>query len=389
MEAKGVTFDSGPVSRDVVVVGGGIVGSAVAYHCAVRGLDTLLVDRADDGNATDAGAGIVSPATSSRTGSAPWFRFAVEAADYYPELVESLREEHDGPVGYDRPGILAIAAEPAAVDAFETAVERIRERQDRLEAPPEGTIETLSPDEAGELFPPLGPVERAFRYEDAGRVDGRTFADALVQAGEARGLDVRRRSVDRLCVDDEGVEGVRTAGRRVDAESVVVAGGAWSPAFADQLSLEIPVEPERGQIAHLSVPSGVDDWPMVSAFRGHYLVPWPDGRVAAGATRERGTGFDPRATVDGVHEVLGEAVRVAPGLGDAGLDEVRVGLRPTAADRLPIVGSVPGVGGAYLATGHGATGLQLGPYTGRCVAALVAGAEPPADLTAFAPDRFD
>lgn len=127
---------------------------------------------------------------------------------------------------------------------------------------------------------------------------------------------------------------------------------------------------------------------MVSAFHGHYLVPWGDGRVIAGATRETDSGFNPRVTTAGAHEVLEEALRLAPGLADASLEEFRVGLRPVSADGQPLIGAVPGLDGAYVATGHGSTGLTLGPYTGRLVAQLVDDGEAEHDLSAFSPDRF-
>ena len=127
---------------------------------------------------------------------------------------------------------------------------------------------------------------------------------------------------------------------------------------------------------------------MVHAFHDHYIVSWAGGRVVAGATRETGSGFDPRITAAGVHEVLGEALRVAPGLAGAGMLETRVGLRPLSADGLPILGPVPGVAGAFVATGHGPSGLTLGPYSAALVTELVLGHAPALDLTPFRADRF-
>ena len=83
--------------------------------------------------------------------------------------------------------------------------------------------------------------------------------------------------------------------------------------------------------------------------------------MVVGATRESGSGFSAQTTAAGVHEVLGEALRVAPGLADATIGEIRVGLRPATPDQLPLLGPVPTVRNAYIAAGHGATGLQLGP----------------------------
>jgi D-amino-acid dehydrogenase len=115
------------------------------------------------------------------------------------------------------------------------------------------------------------------------------------------------------------VAGIRVAGERIACGHAVVAAGAWSKELGRGLGIELPVEPQRGQIIHLGLP-GVDTgaWPIVLAFRGHYMVPWPDGRVVVGATRETGSGFMPHTTAAGVAEVLAEALRVAPGLAGAG-----------------------------------------------------------------------
>lgn len=371
----------------VAVVGGGVVGAAVAYHLAGRGAAVQLFDREDPGKATAAGAGVVSPG-SSRHADPDWYDLAVPAARYYPELVEALGGGEAA--GYAEVGSLVVAVDPDEVADYEAARQRVFDRQAERGYPPADEFYELAPDEARERFPPLTDVEKAYYYEGGARVDGGQLTDALVRASEAEGLETERADVERIIVDDGRATGIETAdGNGYETDDVVVAGGAWSAAFADQLDLEVPVEPQRGQLVHLQVHDGSpDEWPVVSAFHGHYLVPWADGRVIAGATRETGSGFDPRATVAGVCEVLDEALRVAPGLADADLHEVRVGLRPLSADGLPLIGAVPGVPAVYLATGHGPTGLTLGPYTGKLVSQLVLDGTAEHDLSAFDPGRF-
>jgi D-amino-acid dehydrogenase len=110
--------------------------------------------------------------------------------------------------------------------------------------------------------------------------------------------------------------------------------------------------------------------------------------VVAGATRETGSGFTPHTTTTGVRAVLDEALRVAPGLANAEVREVRVGLRPLTPDTLPVLGPVPGLRGVFLVTGHGPTGLTLGPYSAKVVAAQMLGTAPETDLGPFSVGRF-
>ncbi|WP_224333426.1 NAD(P)/FAD-dependent oxidoreductase [Haloprofundus halobius] len=373
---------------EAIVVGGGIVGASTAYHLTREGVDTLLVDRRDEGRATDAGAGILSAATSSRGSDSVWFDFATTAVDYYDELVAALEAAQDGPHGYAKRGLLNVAFDAEEAEQYDEVLDRIRERQASGEPPAEGTVHELTTAEARERFPPLGETERAFYYDDAARVDGQTFEGALRRAGEAHGLDTLEASVESLVLDGGEVRGVAVDGNEIAADAVVVAGGAWSNAFGAQLGVEIPVEPQRGQIVHLDLDADTEGWPIVSPYRHKYMVSWDDGRVAVGATRETGAGFQPKTTVEGLHDVFGEVLRVAPGLADASLREVRVGLRPLAEDGLPVLGEVPGVDGAFLAAGHGPTGLQLGPYSGKLVADAVRGEDVAGELEPFGVERF-
>lgn len=373
---------------DAIVVGGGIVGAATAYYLTEAGARTLLVDRGDVGRATEAGAGIISPETNTRDSDA-WYEFAIQADAAYPDLIAAIEGRRPGVTGYARAGLLLVAVSEDELLPFEQAKARIFERQRRHGDPAHVDVREVSPAEAQRLFPPLAHVAWAIYSRHAARVDGHVLTRFLREAGEARGLAVRVASVERLAVDDAGVTGVVISGKTVAGQRVVIAGGAWSLAFEQQLGLRLPLEPQRGQIVHLRLDHmDTSGWPVVQAFRGHYMIAWPGGKIVAGATREFGAGFDPRITASGMHTVLREALRVAPGLADATFDEFRVGLRPLAADGLPILGPVPGIDNLYLATGHGPTGLTVGPYSGKVVAEVALGLEPSTDLSLFSIARF-
>ena len=305
---------SGQRAFDAVVVGGGLLGTALAYHLVRAGARTLLIDRADTGRATDAGAGILSPETNSRDPEA-WFRLACEAVDYYPALIEQPARDQDGDTGYARCGKLVVAVSDDEVEPFARARRIIFERRQRRGSPSLDDLREVSAAEARELFPALAPVHGAIYSRIAARVDGRLLNRALLTAATRPRPRGPRAGGGAPDARGRGGAGRRGGGEPIAAGAVAIAGGAWSETFGKQLGVSIPVEPQRGQIIHLGL-RGTDTsrWPMVSAFHHHYLVAWPDSRVVAGATRETGSGFAPHTTAAGVREVLAEALRVAPGL---------------------------------------------------------------------------
>ncbi len=376
------------MNYDAIVIGGGIVGMSIGYHLVCAGARTLLIDRADPGRATDAGAGILAPETNSRDPEA-WFTFAEAAVGYYPELIERLRDEQAGETGYAVCGQLIVAASADEDAPFAEARGHVFERQRRRSAPGADELREVSPDEARALFPPLAPVRGALYFRNAARVDGRLLTAALRRAALARGLKFEQASAERLEIRGGAAAGVVAGGATYTADAVAVAAGAWSQSFAEQLGAHIPVAPQRGQIIHLSLP-GADtgSWPVVMGFHGHYMVAWPDSRIVVGATRETGAGFAPHTTAAGVREVLDEALRVAPGLAAAEVREIRVGLRPSTPDGLPLLGAAPAARNVYVAAGHGPTGLQLGPYSGKLVADLMLGRTIATDISALDTTRF-
>ncbi|HEY0641632.1 MAG TPA: FAD-dependent oxidoreductase [Pseudonocardiaceae bacterium] len=404
---------------DVVVVGGGVAGSAAAYHLAVAGLRTVLVDGASAaGQATAAGAGIISPSTSLRSGP-DLLRLTTTAARHYPELIAGLAEDGAPDPGYAVPGEVFVAAtdEEAArlPDLVDTWTRRRAEGLPNL-----GDITPIDGRAARELFPPLpGDLPAAVHVTGPARVDGALLRDALRFAAARHGAEVRpgHATLDR--------RGVTVDGERIAAAAVVVAAGAWTDELLAPLGVALGVAPQRGQIAHLRLPGrDTTGWPVVQGFGDHYLVAFGPDRVVAGATRETGSGFDHRLTAGGTAEVLTTALRTAPGLAAATVAEWRIGLRPWTADGLPHLGhldldeatagpgtarpagtttstttagpgaAAPGSGGGeagagtpafVVATGLGAFGLTAGPFAGLVAARLVLGEDPGIDLAAYRP----
>jgi len=242
--------------------------------------------------------------------------------------------------------------------------------------------------QARELFPPLRAGLPAVHIGGAARVDGRLLAAALARAAIGNGAATAWGQARLVCRDGRAA-GVTVGGELIEADAIVAAAGAWTPAFLAPAGVKLAVTPQRGQISHISLP-GADTsrWPVVlPAGSGHYLVAFDDGRVAAGATRETGSGFDARVTPGGLAEVLGQALATAPGLATGTYLETRAGLRPMSQDGRPLLGPVPGAGGLVAVTGLGPTGLTLGPYAGAVAARVALGQPAGIDLAPFAPLR--
>jgi D-amino-acid dehydrogenase len=218
------------------------------------------------------------------------------------------------------------------------------------------------------------------------------MAAALHTAAAKRGVDFVTGVVHGVSAGGEGgrhATSLSIEGRRnLECAELAVAGGAWTAATGEWLGRELPVGPTKGQIVHLGVEADTGDWPIAQPLLTHYLVPWPGGRVVCGGTFEPGAGFSVTATAAGLHELLREALSVAPGLAGAVYGETRVGLRPTSADDRAIVGRLPGWSNVWVATGHGANGLLQGPYSAHALAHAIADVAPAADEVAL-PGSFD
>ena len=368
-----------------VVIGGGIVGASAAYHLAKRGAETVLVDRRDVGHATAAGAGIISAGGTSHVDDA-YFALAKPAIAYYPELVAALGDLGQTNTGYDVVGELYLAETDEQAAELDNVYATIAARRD-AGVPNIGQLSWMDQQQARDAFPAIGTVVRAIHFDEAARVDGRLMREALVAGAEHHGARVVVGDAE-LILDGDRVIGVQVDGERIEADGVVIATGAWTNALIAPLGGSLPVAPQKGQIVHITLgETDTSRWPILTWFGDQYILTFGPNRVVAGATRETGSGFDTRLTPGGVQHVLDTALRIAPGLANGTLHEVRIGLRPFSADGLPFVGRFPGHDEVVVVTGHGPSGLTMGPYSGKVGAELLLGEEPLLDLRPYAVSR--
>ncbi|TWT01441.1 FAD-binding oxidoreductase [Planomicrobium sp. CPCC 101079] len=365
----------------VLIVGSGIAGASAAYYLAKQNIEVVIADKEHPGKATSAGAGIVCPWGPSERGK-DWYELAKRGAAFYPSLIADLQKEGEMEFGYKKTGALYVSSIREELDRVQNELE-----SNKKEAPEVGEISRLNNQEARKQFPPLNDTVEAVFVSGGARVDGRLLQKALLRAAQKHGAKLISGEAV-LLREGNRITGGSVNGEAILADAVLVAAGAWAPALLEPLGIRLNVEPQRGQIVHIKL-TGEDtaDWPVIIPESSHYMLAFDDSRVVAGATRETGSGFDYRKTAGGIHEVLSEALKVAPGLSAGVLEDIRIGFRPMGPDALPLLGEVEPYKGLVLATGLGPSGLAMGPYIGKLAADIATGKPVDIDLELYNPLR--
>jgi glycine oxidase len=348
------------VNRDIIVVGAGIVGCAIAYELARRGASVEIVDQRHPVGmgATQASAGVLAPFIEAREGN-PLLDLGVRSLSLFDEFITRVSAESGIPVPYRRTGTIDVAVHESDLRTLEqtagvleargVAARIIDRRGARAEEP------HLADDVIGALV-----------IDAHGFVVASELTRALCAAARRHGAQlIEQRHVRRIHRTDGDIV-VETDRGSLDANAVVLAAGSWSGTIEiGGVATRLPVRPVRGQLLHL-------EWKGARLKRATwsrrcYLVPWDDGTLLVGATVED-AGFDERVTVAGVRDLLEAACDVVPQAWSASFREARVGLRPGTSDDLPVIGPSGVMPGLIYATGHYRNGVLLAPLTAALVA---------------------
>ena len=355
---------------DVAVLGGGVIGLAVAWRARLRGLSVCVLERGPlGGGATHVAAGMLAPVAEADPGERELLGLSLDSARRWPAFAAELEKASGAAIGYRTCGTLVVAQDRDAAEALD----RERDLRERLGVP----VERLLPSAARRLEPALAPAIRgAFLAPDDHAVDPRRLAAALAEAAARAGADLR----PGVTVRGLGPAGeVLTDHGPVTAGQLVLATGAAAGTALP--GLEPPrIRPVKGQTIRLRGEPLLDH---VVRYDGGYLVPREDGEIVLGATvEERG---DVAVTAGGIYELLRDAAEVVPGILELEVTEVLAGLRPGTPDNAPVLGRR---GDVLVAGGHFRNGILLTPVTADLVAGELAGDGPPLPA-AFSPARFD
>ena len=389
--------------QDVVVVGGGVVGCAVAFELAKRSVNVLLLDCSLPGRATSASAGGLWPVgeavglgcgviyhaaqqSENSFDSAPEalpnvFRdFLVASNSRFPALADELQEQTGIDIeltaGVGLIFLMYTLHEQAIMDSIANSL-------------PEGNVlEILTPEEVVELEPRITrDLMGGALLSGEHQVNPMLLAEAYKRAAIAAGARFRhdtRVTGLRRCGDR--VVGVEIGDEFLPSDVTVNAAGAWSAELAASAGMELPVFPVRGQIVLTeSLPDVLRGCISTSEC---YLTQKMHGEILIGSTTER-VGFDVAVTQDAISSLCRGALRAVPMLHNVGIKRVWAGLRPGTPDELPILGMVDNVSGIINATGGFRTGIVATPLVAELVSQVIAGETLTVPIEPFLASRFD
>ena len=363
---------------DVIIIGGGIIGCAIAYNLAKRDIKPLLIDKATavGTEASWAGAGIL---TSHATTHEPYPTLCRASLALYPMLAEALRAETQIDIEFIQSGTLSVFFNEAEAAGLIGLADRRVKRG--------FSAEVLTPEGAWQLEPTLSKsIAGAVLFPEDAQVRNPKMVTALAKAAAQLGAQFLFGNPVTNFIRDSEYEGKRVIGVVVNGETVyantfVIAAGCWAGSLTAQLDVPIQIGPAKGQIVLVEA--------MPPPFRhivdglGIYIVPRADGKILLGATVEY-VGYDKTATVDGAKQMIDAGIAIAPQLAHSTFVQTWAGLRPYAKNG-PLLGYLPGYDNVVLASGHFKNGILLAPITGQLIAELLTTGQPSLSLAPFQP----
>jgi glycine oxidase len=365
------------LAGEVVIVGAGAAGCAVAYFLARAGIKPIVVEREGVGTqASGYAAGGLNPLHGV---PAPLMPLAMESFKLHVTLWDELKSATGSDCQSRIVSMLKLAFDETTLSAFQ-------EMHDLFEATEGFSAHWLEPGDVHTLEPRLTPdIVRGLYFYGNGVVDSYLYTTQLAKAAEKYGATflsghVRgiQRSVSRVTavVMEEGT---------IACDTVVLAMGPWARAAESWLGCSIPIEPLKGEILRLAVPGA----PLAHDILGPdvSLYSRSDGLVWCGATTEW-RGFDQKPSDSARQLLLQEAVKLMPALAGANVARHTACLRPMAPDGLPLIGRAPVCENVYLATGGGKKGILLSPGIGKAIADLITEGRTPLSIKPSAPERF-
>lgn len=364
---------SNMAEADVAVIGGGLVGSAIAWGLAASGKRVALLDEGDVAFRASRGNFALVWVQSKGLGMPDYARWTRASSDAWAGFAQELREETGIDVSHRRPGGFSLALSEAELERRDTMLKRLHNQSNLpYEIMDRTRLQTMLPD--------IGPevVGGAYCPLD-GHANSPRLLRALHTALLQRGVsNLPEHSVDAI-EHRGGVFVVKSGTRIVEAPRIVLTAGNGNRKLGEMVGLDVPVRPQRGQIVITEKAAPFLEYPVVT------IRQTDEGGVMMGDSLEE-AGFDDRVGLGVVGTIAERAVRMFPLLGSLNVVRTWAALRVMTPDGFPIYEESKSHPGAFVATCH--SGVTLAAAHAKLLAPLIAGGGLTDDFTAFSAKRF-
>ncbi|RNB87101.1 glycine oxidase ThiO [Brevibacillus fluminis] len=365
-------------SYDTAVIGGGVIGSSIAYHLAKCGQKVILLEkgRLAEG-ASSAAAGMLG-AQAEEPQSEAFFNLACKSREMFRAIAGELKECSGIDIGLVSKGTLKVAMTEEQAVHHKRLASIHRQHGEQAEWLDVAAARAMEPNLSARICGGL-------YIEKDGHVQAPELSLAFAKAAAVLGTVVREHTAATHILRENGVvAGVETEEGLIRCDHAVVATGASGSEVAALTGIHVPVYPVKGEC--FSVTTNAPLLTRTVFADGCYLVPKAAGRIVVGATTIEGS-FDRSVSLAGIAGLLAQAQSLVPAIADAQWEKAWAGLRPQTRDGLPYIGEVPDCKKLYVAAGHYRNGVLLSPITGEAIAALILGRTPRVSIEAFRLDR--
>jgi len=385
-------------TTDVIIIGGGIIGTSIAYYLSKAGLKVSLLEKNGVGCGTSSSCDGFMFLQTKKPG------LSLEIALKSAEMYSTLSRELDYEVYYNQTGGLILIETKEQLEIMKKITKKqkalgleveIIDSKETFKKEPRVSEKLL-----GAAYSPMdghvNPISVTMGYAEAAKRLGATILQ------EAQVLDLK--------IEDKSCATVMTKDSQISAPWVVNAAGAWAPDIGRMLGLDIPIIPRRGQILvteplppmfnHVmlcaryiaikhnpNLVKGSND-PGLALGVGFGVEQTDNGNLLISNSRDF-AGYDTRTTNEVIKEIARYAQRFIPILKDLDIIRTYAGLRPFTSDGLPIIGPVKAINNFIMSAGHEGDGIAQAPITGKMVADYISKGRSDFPLEAFSLERFD
>ena len=366
-------------STDVIIIGGGVIGCSAAFFLSKRGAKVRLFDK--DGIAShSSGFAFGSLSAADSLVQKPERGLLNASFLLHKELAETLPELSGLDYGFIQKSTALLTFSEAEAQSVRSKLGNVSHCS-KVTAPEWVTAEGVRDIEPRVSHKCVGGLI----FNQSYQIDPYRFTLSLWYGAMSYGAQISRTTVSEIVFEKGRAVGVKADGEILYSDAVILAAGAWSSKFLENVGINLKVEPLKGQILRIRIDE--KPLPLTFSFGKNYVSSKPDGLVWAGTTEER-VGFDDSPSSEGAKEIMMAAESAFPYVGNGNLVKHTACLRPVTADLLPVVGAFSSVERLFVATGAGRKGVSMGPGMGMAVTDIVMGGSTDVPVQDLSPSRF-